>query len=98
MEKPRLEGSFVALITPFNQDGSVDYAGFRTWIDFHHEHGTSALLIMGSTGEVSLLSWVERRRIIHETVKYKKPGMPLYLRLHRQQHRVDHRSDPLRGA
>ncbi|MCJ7796028.1 MAG: dihydrodipicolinate synthase family protein, partial [Thermoleophilia bacterium] len=78
MEKPRLEGSFVALITPFNQDGSVDYAGFRTWIDVHHEHGTSALLIMGSTGEVSLLSWVERRRIIHETVKYKRPGMPLY--------------------
>lgn len=78
VEKPRLEGSFVALITPFNQDGSVDFAGFRTWIDFHHEHGTSALLIMGSTGEVSLLSWVERRRIIHETVKYKRPGMPLY--------------------
>jgi 4-hydroxy-tetrahydrodipicolinate synthase len=78
MPKVRLEGSFVALITPFNRDGSVDMGGFRTWIDFHHAHGSSALLLMGSTGEVSLLSWEERKRIIAETVAFKRPGMPLY--------------------
>jgi 4-hydroxy-tetrahydrodipicolinate synthase len=78
MTKVRLEGSFVALITPFNRDGSVDIEGFRTWIDFHHTHGSSALLLMGSTGEVSLLSWEERKRIIAQTVPFKKPGMPLY--------------------
>ncbi|MCZ7661474.1 MAG: 4-hydroxy-tetrahydrodipicolinate synthase [Thermoleophilia bacterium] len=78
MPKTTLEGSFCALITPFNADGSVDHEGFRTWIDFHHEHGTSALLLMGSTGEVSLLSWEERRRIIRQTVRFRRPGMPLY--------------------
>jgi len=78
MPKVALEGSFCATITPFNADGSVDYGGFRTWIDFHHEHGTSALLLMGSTGEVSLLTPDERRSIIRETVKFRRPGMPLY--------------------
>lgn len=78
MAKVQLEGSFVATLTPFNRDGSVDIEGFRWWVDFHHEHGTSALLIMGSTGEVSLLSWEERLRIISETVAFKRPGMPLY--------------------
>ncbi|GAB4247201.1 MAG: 4-hydroxy-tetrahydrodipicolinate synthase [Thermoleophilia bacterium] len=78
MPKVKLEGSFCAAVTPFNRDGSVDYEGFRTWIDFHHEHGTSALLLMGSTGEVSLLSWEERKRIIRETVKFRRAGMPLY--------------------
>ncbi len=78
MPKVKLEGSFVATITPMNRDGSIDLGGFRTWIDFHHENGTSALLLMGSTGEVSLLSTEERHLVIAETVKFKKPGMPLY--------------------
>lgn len=78
MPKERITGSFVALITPFNQDGSVDYEGFRTLIDFHAAHGTSALLIMGSTGEVSMLAPEERQEIIRRTVKMRKPGMPLY--------------------
>jgi len=78
MTKTRLEGSFVATITPFNRDGSVDFAGFATWIDFHHANGTSALLIMGSTGEVSLLSAEERRAIISATAKLKRADLPLY--------------------
>ena len=32
------EGSFVALITPFNNDGSVDIEGFRTLLNFHQEN------------------------------------------------------------
>ena len=71
MAKMRIEGSFVALITPFNRDGSVDFEGFRTLIQFHASHGTSALLIMGSTGEVSMLSHQERQRIIVETARMK---------------------------
>ncbi|MEW6265550.1 MAG: 4-hydroxy-tetrahydrodipicolinate synthase [Thermodesulfobacteriota bacterium] len=76
--KKILTGSFVALITPFNQDGTVDFDGFRTLIDFQVENGTSALLIMGSTGEVSLLSREEKQRVIRETVKFKKKDVPLF--------------------
>ena len=43
--KPR--GSFVALITPMNSDGTIDYEGFGSLIKFHEENGTEALLIMG---------------------------------------------------
>ena len=60
MRKPVIEGSFVALITPFNRDGTVDFEGFKTLMDFQASNGTSALLIMGSTGEVSMLSAEEK--------------------------------------
>ncbi|MCP5034077.1 MAG: 4-hydroxy-tetrahydrodipicolinate synthase, partial [Actinomycetia bacterium] len=50
MEHARIEGSFVALITPFNADGSIDFAGFEALLDFQRSNGTSAVLIMGSTG------------------------------------------------
>ncbi len=78
MGKRILTGSFVALITPFKEDGSPDIDGFGRLIEFQAAHGTSALLIMGSTGEVSLLSREERHRIITETVKFKKPDLPLF--------------------
>lgn len=71
-------GSFVALVTPMNDDGSVDYEGFRTLIDWHAENGTSALLIMGSTGEVSMLSAEERRQIIARTLTMRKPGVTMW--------------------
>ena len=56
MAKRRIEGSFVALITPMNADGSVDFEGFRTLLQFQEDNGTTAVLIMGSTGEVSMLT------------------------------------------
>ena len=40
MSGKKLTGSFVALITPFNKDGSVDFAAFRTLIKFQEDHGT----------------------------------------------------------
>jgi len=66
MSSKKLTGSFVALITPFNKDGSVDFAAFRTLLNFHETHGTSAVLIMGSTGETSMLSPEEKKQIIVE--------------------------------
>jgi len=77
MAKMKLQGSFVALITPFNADGAVDFGAFRTLIDFHERHGTAAVLIMGSTGETSLLAPEEKKRIIVETAKMKR-RMPIF--------------------
>jgi 4-hydroxy-tetrahydrodipicolinate synthase len=74
----KIEGSFVALATPFNHDGSVDMEGFRTLLAFQEENGTAAVLIMGSTGEVSMLTADERRRIITETAKMKSGRMRLF--------------------
>ena len=69
MAHSRPEGSFVAIITPMNDDGSIDFAGFKTLLQFHEENGTSAVLIMGSTGEVSMLTPDERHAIVRETMK-----------------------------
>ncbi len=78
MEKKLIQGSFVALITPFNQDGTVDFGGFRTIVDFQADNGTSAVLFMGSTGETSLLTKEEKSKIISETLKFKKTHMPFF--------------------
>jgi 4-hydroxy-tetrahydrodipicolinate synthase len=78
MPKKLLTGSFVALITPFNKDGSVDFAAFRTLLRFQEDQGTCAVLIMGSTGEASMLSPEEKREIIVETAKMKTPRMPIF--------------------
>lgn len=78
MARLRVEGSFVALITPFNRDGSVDFEAFRTLLQFHEDSGTSAVLIMGSTGETSMLSPEEKKRIVVETSRMKSGRMPLF--------------------
>src|SRR3954451_3976364 len=74
----KLTGSFVALITPFNKDGSVDFAAFRALLKFQEDHGTSAVLIMGSTGETSMLSPEEKKKIIVECSKMKSKSMPIF--------------------
>ncbi|MFD2184165.1 4-hydroxy-tetrahydrodipicolinate synthase family protein [Rhodoplanes azumiensis] len=78
MAKTKLAGSFVALITPFNKDGTVDFAAFRTLLKFHEDNGTAAILIMGSTGETSMLSLEEKKQIIVETAKMKTAKMPIF--------------------
>jgi 4-hydroxy-tetrahydrodipicolinate synthase len=78
MSRQKIEGSFVALITPFNADGSVDYEAFRALFKFQEDNGTSAVLIMGSTGEVSMLSTEERREIIVRTAAFKTGKLKLF--------------------
>jgi len=71
-------GSFVALVTPMNADGSVDMEGFRTLLQFHAENGTKAVLIMGSTGEVSMLSPEEKKQVITQTARMPSNGIAKY--------------------
>lgn len=78
MSRRRIEGSFVALITPFNEDGSIDFGAFRTLLDFQQRHGTRAILFMGSTGEASMLSPEEKKALIVETAKMKTGAMDFF--------------------
>jgi len=78
MTHTKPKGSFVALITPMNNDGSIDLEGFRTLLQFHQANGTEAVLIMGSTGEVSMLSLEEKQLIVAETAKMKTGSLQLY--------------------
>ncbi|UXM96483.1 4-hydroxy-tetrahydrodipicolinate synthase (plasmid) [Bartonella sp. HY329] len=77
-KKDKITGSFVALVTPFDADGEVDFGAFRDLLEFQRSNGTKAILVMGSTGEVSMLSPAERKRIIVEVAKMKTADMPIF--------------------
>ena len=54
-----LKGSIVALVTPFAEDGSVDFDALGRLIDFQLENKTDAILVLGTTGESSTMSHEE---------------------------------------
>ena len=66
MLKP--SGSWVAVCTPFSRDESIDFGGFKSLVEFQARWGTNGILVMGSTGETTLLSPEERRQIIDRVV------------------------------
>lgn len=74
----RPEGSWVALITPFDQKGEVDIEGFKRLVDFQAFNRTSGLLLMGSTGEPTSLSFEERKEIISEMAPYCRDRIPVF--------------------
>lgn len=76
MRKP--QGSWVAIPTPYKEDGTIDFEGFKTIIDFQAKHGTSQLLVMGSAGEVTLLTLEERKEIVRQVIKMAKGIIPVY--------------------
>jgi len=68
----------VAVVTPFLEDGAVDVPGFRRLVDFHLANGTDMLLVTGSAGEGTLLSFEERAQIYRELAPYCQDRIPLY--------------------
>ena len=49
-------GAGVAIVTPFNADGSVNYDSLRNMLEYQVENGTDAIIICGTTGEASTLT------------------------------------------
>ena len=52
-----LQGCFVAIVTPFTEDGAVDEDGLRKNIEVLIEGGVSGIVPCGTTGESATLSW-----------------------------------------
>lgn len=71
-------GSWVAITTPYNRDGSIDFGGFQTYIDHHVKFGSNELFVTGSAGEVTLLTMEERKSIIREVIKMTKGKIPAF--------------------
>ena len=59
MDMTNLTGSVVALITPFEEDGSVDYEALERLVEFQIEGGTDGILVLGTTGESSTMTDAE---------------------------------------
>lgn len=72
-----IKGSIVALITPFHDDGSVNYDKVRELVFWHMEEGTDGLCILGTTAETPALSVTERDRIVEVAVKAADKRIPV---------------------
>lgn len=57
-------GSLVAIVTPMGPDGAIDYAAWSRLIDFHLAHGTSGIVVGGTTGESATLADAELRELV----------------------------------
>ena len=72
-----LTGSMVALITPMLEDGSVDFSGLQSLVEFHIESGTKAIVSMGTTGESATLNQKEHIEVMRKTVEFAKDRIPI---------------------
>ena len=69
-------GSAVAIVTPFN-GGEVDLETFGRLLDFQMENGTDAIVVCGTTGEASTMSYQERTRTIAFCVDHVGGRVPV---------------------
>ena len=58
------EGSYVALVTPFNEDGSVNFKKLEELCDFQVKNGTDGIVVLGTTGESSTMSHEEDEDVV----------------------------------
>ncbi len=72
-----IRGSIVALVTPFNVSGGVDYGALEKLIEFHVTEGTHAIVAVGTTGESATLSHSEDNEVIKATVEYVGGRIPV---------------------
>lgn len=72
-----IQGAGVALVTPFNADGSVDYETLGNLIEFQIKEGMNYLVSLGTTGETATLSSEEKKKIWEFTAETVNGRIPL---------------------
>ncbi|OMP29788.1 4-hydroxy-tetrahydrodipicolinate synthase [Mangrovimonas sp. DI 80] len=72
-------GTGVALITPFNEDLSVDHEALKNIVNYNVENGTDYLVISGTTGESVTITKEEKKAIIATIVEANNGRLPLVL-------------------
>lgn len=77
MKKTIFEGAATALITPFDQNGKIDYERFAQLVEFQISEGINALVVCGTTGEASTLTDDEHKDAIEFVVKQTNGRVPV---------------------
>jgi 4-hydroxy-tetrahydrodipicolinate synthase len=72
-------GTGVAIITPFNEDLTVDHVALANLVNFNIENGTDYIVICGTTGESVTLSSLEKKEITKTIINANKGRVPLVL-------------------
>ncbi|MBI2638902.1 4-hydroxy-tetrahydrodipicolinate synthase [Candidatus Peregrinibacteria bacterium] len=73
----KLFGSFVAIVTPFNEDGSLDETSYRNLLRWHLQAGTNGIVACGTTGENATLTTEERERVIKIAIEECASKIPV---------------------
>jgi 4-hydroxy-tetrahydrodipicolinate synthase len=74
-----LKGVGVALVTPFNEDLSVDFDSLTKLVEYNIENGTNYLVILGTTAEAATLSSDEKKQVVEHIIKVNNKRLPLVL-------------------
>ena len=75
----KIKGTGVALVTPFNEDKSVDYKGLENLLNHVIDGGIDYLVLMGTTGESVTLSKVEKVAVVDFCKKINNSRIPVVL-------------------
>ena len=77
----KITGTGVALITPFNEDFSIDFTSLKKLINHQIEGGVDYLVVMGTTGESVVLSKSEKKEAVNFCKKINAGRLPIILGL-----------------
>lgn len=72
-----LQGSLVAIVTPMQEDGSLDFDAFRKLVDWHIKEGTDGIVVVGTTGESPTVDVEEHRLLIKTAVEHAARRVPV---------------------
>ena len=72
-----ITGSLVAIVTPMLEDGRLDFARFKGLIDWHIAQGTSAIVVVGTTGESPTVDFDEHKELIRVAVEHSSGRLPI---------------------
>ena len=78
MNNPFL-GTGIAIVTPYNQDGSVDHEALKKIVNFNVENGTNYIVISGTTGESVTITKQEKKEIVKTIKEANANRLPLVL-------------------
>ena len=72
-----IAGSMVALVTPMDAQGRLDWDSLSKLVDFHLQEGTHAIVAVGTTGESATLDYEEHIKVIEHVVKQVNGRIPV---------------------
>ncbi len=72
-----LHGLGVAMVTPFNEQGNVDFPALQRMVEHQIKGGTAFLVVLGTTGETPTLSAAERRRVVDFVLEVNAGRLPV---------------------
>ncbi|MFC0308968.1 4-hydroxy-tetrahydrodipicolinate synthase [Gallibacterium trehalosifermentans] len=75
--QPLFSGSIVALVTPMDSAGEVNYGQLKKLVNYHIDAGTSAIVSVGTSGEAATLSIEENIKTILKTVEFADGRIPV---------------------